>query len=329
MKFILALLTSLLIAYPQDVSTSKLILADKSTVQKLTIKNKNLTLSLIPSLGAKIISIKDRNGKEYLSRSTLTYKKRSKIKKYSQTEYDGIDECFISMHGKYPLAPFKDKVIKTHGPLIYKEWKWLKEEKGISLEAKLDDWKLTFKRELFLNENSIILHYTLTNHSKFDFYFLYAFQPLFAASKGTKVNWPLMTKIKPAYSSKNFLAKQGKTLNWFEVKNAKNEFLLSAQFVPNSKRYYKYYTVEPLSEATLEHADGRRLKLQWDKKVLPAMAVWSNEGAYGKLNQIGLQPTTSRFEAIAEAFKANESKYVRGNSEFSWKITLTIEPSDK
>ena len=88
MKFILALLTSLLIAYPQDVSTSKLILADKSTVQKLTIKNKNLTLSLIPSLGAKIISIKDRNGKEYLSRSTLTYKKRSKIKKYSQPEYD-------------------------------------------------------------------------------------------------------------------------------------------------------------------------------------------------------------------------------------------------
>ncbi|NRA39663.1 MAG: hypothetical protein HRU15_16090, partial [Planctomycetes bacterium] len=143
------------------LSSSDLSLNNGNIIQQYTLSNESMSVSIIPALGGKIVSIKNKNGREFLSRSTRPYTMRRYGMKYSETEYDGIDECFPSFQASaYPLAPWHDRPIPDHGELCQLEWSINEaSDQQINMSVEGKAFPFTFQRTAHLKDQTLILNY--------------------------------------------------------------------------------------------------------------------------------------------------------------------------
>lgn len=291
----------------------------------IILSNKTLNVKITPELGGKVIAIQDAKGFNYLSRSKRPYIKRHSKMTYKDTEFDGIDECFMTIAPcQYPDGERKGQKVPDHGPLPYKKWEMI-EGQGVMLNVEMPEWSLRLQRQILLVNNAVIFKYDLQNVGAEDIHFIYAFHPLFAATTGTKIHWPDATPIMTSYSTGNFLKKQGNVIRWDSIKTADGTLFKDQQFTNNSKRYYKYFaTDKELRQVTLSHPDQKSLTLRWDRRFTPYAAVWCSEGNVDGLHHIGIEPTTAPYDSLSKAYNDKRSTRILAGETLSWAFSIRI-----
>ncbi len=310
------------------LQSDTITLSNGNKVDRFTLANDHISVALIPELGGKITSIKSRHGREYLSRSEKPYAMRRYGTAYSQTEFDGIDECFPSLaKSSYPTAPWSDRPIPDHGEICQLPWKLIKKSKdAITLEVHGKAFPYTFNRTMTIDGRQIILSYKVHNRSANPFYFYYAFHPLFAGEDGCRLEIPDDCKITLDLSAKNYLGEKGTTATWGSYLDKEGKLLKDNQFDSKSNNYYKYYTQKlKTGYVRLNYTDGFGLTMRWPSHLFPYLAVWCSQGAVGGLQHIAPEPTTSLHDALADAHKQKQTLLINGNSSISWEILLTVE----
>ena len=312
----------------------------------IVLKNKKMTVIFLPELGGKIISIKDNNGNEFLSRSNRPYKKRKFGMKYGDTEFDGIDECFPSMgECAYPADPYKGVQIVDHGEICQLPWtvqapidsNLRKGDKSktrghainalenVTLQAQGVNFPYIFTRKATLNGETLILDYRVTNNGKAPLYHSYVFHPLFKGETGCFIDLDPKTEVKLLYATKGFLGEVNSKVKLDTIKDKNGKPFLKNMFTKDLGRYYKFI-IDNLKkgEAILRYKNGTGIKLSWCAEKMPYMAVWCSENGVKDLNHLAPEPAVSQFDTLQEAYKAGEAKMIPAGETEKWQIKLTL-----
>jgi len=307
------------------ISTSKIKLTNGTDTTCITHANSELSISVIPKLGGKIISIKDIDGFEFVSRSGKPYSLREYGGKFGDKEFDGIDEIFPTLSAcKYPAAPWQEVELPPHGELFSQPWNIVSTNNVICMAVKGKALPYLFQRTITLKGSSVVLDYEVTNLSSNDIYYFYLFHPLLTGLTGTQLKLEDDQLVKISYNYKEFLGKMGTEANWGDLMIETNKVFKENMFKENSGKYWKIFATLPKSEVILEYPNKKSISLEWEAEAQPKFAVWTSEGM-SKLHHIAPEPTTSFEESLEDAYKNGNAKCIKANSKVKWQTTLTIE----
>jgi hypothetical protein len=307
------------LAIPGDADTTMLVLS-----------NRYLSVSFLPEIGGKIISIRDAGGREYVSRSTVPYVRRTFGMSYGETEFDGIDECFPSL-GKcaYPAGPWEGTEIVDHGELCTSAWEHVPGD-GVVLEARGVRLPYVFRRQATLEGRSLVLRYSVRNLSDHPMPYIYLFHPLLAGDTGCGLEIPPQAQILIGPSKGGFLGQNGDVKSWSQLRDERGRPFEEFQFASDSGRYYKYYTDgSETGRTALRYADGSGLGMTWSSEQLPYLAVWCSEGGVQGLHHLAPEPSVSQWDRLDEAYRGGQAAVIPPSGVSQWWIRLELLDSER
>ncbi len=291
--------------------------------------SQRLLVQMLPNLGGKITSVKDGNGREYLSRSPRPYRARNYGLKFAEdTEFDGLDECFPTVSPcVIPSGPFKGVEIPDHGELCQIPWEVTSEMAQHSMEAQGVRLPYLFRRTILLNviDTSVIFNYRVLNLGDQPIPYIYAFHPLFEGRDNMRLDIPDETPVLVPFSSGDFLGKPGSVMRFGDLKDGAGLPFKDNVFKKNSGRFWKF-VAGPLKvgQTALHFKEGDGVALEWDRDVLPYLAVWCTEGGVMNLHHIGLEPTTGPDDDLSVAMNRGTARSLPARAAQTWSIRLRL-----
>ncbi len=279
----------------------------------LAIENEALGYTIVPALGAKLVSLRDRRtGHEWLWRNPrLPLRRVGRDASYvAAADTGGWDECFPSVSPcAYPLDPWRGAAIPDHGELWAQEAAVTVEHDatgGVAIRAAWTGVSMpyTFVRTLTLAPDGATLRaaYAVRNDADHDLACIWSAHPLIPLTAGLRLELPAGAMMHINAGTQGDAPAPGPQ-PW-PPQTALCPFPdLPA---PDSGVACKLWS-EPLVEgwAELIGAAGR-LHFSFDPALLPQIALWVNAGAWAgdggtPYNNLGLEPCFGAQDSLADA----------------------------
>ena len=279
------------------------------TIQGFTayiLKSQRVELAVVPSLGAKIISLKDLNtGREWLwhpGNSLKLYTNRP-TDAFELSPLIGVDECLPT------IAPcrWQGRQLPDHGEAWSLPWhvddnNWA--QARITTRVRLKISPFEFERAIEVIGNRVQLSYRLTNLSAADESYLWAMHPLIRIENGDQLELP---------SSSSDLVNTGK---W-------NAPITSV--IPEAKCLKAFARPVGEGRAAVSNArTGDRLEFNWDPAENDTLGLWLTRGGWHGHDHLAVEPTNGTDDSLSVAIQRNEGGRVPGNGTKTWSVTLCV-----
>lgn len=286
------------------------------------------TVTVLPTWGAKIASLLDSDGREWLWHNPyLPWQLPNAATSYvREADMGGWDECFPAVGpGPYPLAPWQGRPIRDHGEVWAHAWQ--AEAAGDSLRCvtKGDEFPYRLARTIRLapDEPAFELVYELTNLSKAPFAHLWCAHPLLAIKPGMQLLLPAGSPVRT--TSRALPAR----FTWPRA----GELDFSQAPALDAGWAAKLY-VGPLTEgwaALRDPETGRELRFEFDPTEVPYVGLWLNYGSWSGAGSapyynLGLEPCTGAPDDLASAVDPawNAFATVAGYSTRTWSVRVRL-----
>lgn len=271
-----------------------------------TLRSDAVALSVVPELGAKIISLKDlRTKREWLwhPRDDLELFRNKPRDAFSDSPLVGMDECLPTI---LPCT-WRGRELPDHGEVWNHAWDvdegaW---QLGVlKTIIKLKSSPLVFERAIALQGCEIRIDYRLTNLEAAEEDFIWAFHPLLRLTAEDKLELPLSTR---------------KLLNgetWVDA---------VASAIPASNCAKAF--ARPVSEgwAAIKNDVTRdRLEFIWDSFQNNSLGLWITRGGWHGYHHFAIEPTNANHDSLATASKGKCCGTVAGNGSVNWQLLLRV-----
>ena len=269
------------------------------------LANEVVELAVVPELGAKIISLKNRRtGREWLWHpdSGLKLFKNQPQDDFSASPLAGVDECLPTI---LPCR-WQGRNLPDHGEVWNQPWQvdepaW--REGVLTTSIKLPISPLAFRRTIELRGNEVGFDYQLSNLSGTEESFIWAVHPLVRLADGDELELPTSTrKLLDAEAWVNALAS-------VKPQNGCAKVFAS-----------------PVTEgwaAVKNHARRDRLELSWDPAQNQALGLWLNRGGWHGHHHFALEPTNANHDSLAVA-AGRQHGFVAGCGALRWRLSLRV-----
>lgn len=276
-----------------------------------------LALTIIPALGGKISSLRDRrSGREWLWRHPrMAYAQVPHGSVYTTSaDTGGWDECFPSVAAcAYPSAPWAGADVQDHGEL----WS---QPAGLALHEDGDRAELTtrwqgvalpytLERRIALRAGSATLRveYCALSQADAPIAFIWCIHALLAIEPGMQLLLPPAARFNRWAELPDGLLAGERGLRYPPPLTAGAPSL--ASLPDRSAGVALKLWSDPLPAgagwATLRAGDGE-LRMRWDVARLPQLAIWMNLGAWAAdggapYYNLGLEPCIGAQDSLAQA----------------------------
>lgn len=262
-----------------------------------------LSATVLPSRGAKIISLLDDRGMDWLGQPDRAVGIPARPgTDFLAAEMAGWDEC----------APTIDQCtiggveLADHGELWTKAFEVT--DKGVSAT----DLSLGyhFSRDITATADGLRFDYRVESLGG-TFPFLWAAHPQFIAPAGTRLRLPEhVTRVV------DVLAPGLPVLDWSDDLGQIDSIELGG--------YRKLYVHpdEPVFEVGLVHPDGSELSLRWSG--CPYLGLWFDRFHYRAEPIIALEPSTAYYDSLATAVELRRAPTVSPAKPLAWSIELSV-----
>ena len=250
-----------------------------------------------PARGAKIVSLRDDRGREWLAQGDG--RKHRPGVAFVDAEMAGWDECAptivackvdgraIPDHGDLWDVPFT-----AEGPMVW--------ARGRSLDYVLERSITPTPLGLRLTYRAWTPHVSIP--------FLWAAHPQFVAPSGTRVVADIETVV-------DVFDPDLPELDW-------SSELASIDWGPDLADRKVYCAPDrPVSSATLVHPDGSSLTMRWSADT-PYLGLWFDRGRYSREPVIAIEPSTGFFDSLATAIKFGRVATLDPETPLTWWIEL-------
>jgi len=286
------------------------------------------TVTVLPTWGAKIASLLDADGREWLWHNPhLPWQLPGAASSYvREADIGGWDECFPAVGaGPYPLPPWQGRPIRDHGEVWAHAWELEDAADGLRLTTTGDEfpYRLTRTLRVAADEPAFELAYELTNLSDAPFAHLWCAHPLLAIKPGMHL---LLPTGSPVRTTSRPLRER---FTWPRA----GELDLSQVPAQDAGWAAKLY-VGPLSEgwaALRDPETGRELRFEFDPTHVAFVGLWLNYGAWSGTGSapyfnLGLEPCTGVPDDLAAAVSPawNAFATVAGRSTRTWSVRVRI-----
>lgn len=268
--------------------------------------NDEVEVAVVPELGAKIISLKNRRtGREWMWHPPggLKLFRNYPGDDFSESPLVGMDECLPT------IAPcsWQGRALPDHGELWNAPWRvdaaaW---EGGLlKTAARLRLSPFDLERTIELHENEIHLDYRLGNRSQTAERYLWAMHPLLQLRASDQLELPATTRA----------LLKGEA--WVDD-------LGSAVPDGNCAKVF----AAPVSEgfaAIHNQRTGDRLEFEWSPTENNTLGVWLTRGGWHGHEHFALEPMNGDADTLALAAERNRCGLVAAASSATWQVCLRV-----
>lgn len=310
-----------------------LTLSNGTEAQRYTLTNDFLSLSVIPALGGKIVSLQNAAGQEFISRSKKPYNARRYGASFKQTELDGIEECFPSIEKSiYPLIPWKDRLIPDHGEVYQLVWHLdAQNSNSITCSAQGKAFPYLFQRSISIKGNMVHLDYEIRNISAHTLHANYAFKPHFQFANARGIELHDDTLITALDSSDHFIGEENTQAPWGSYLD-KNGVLLKDQQQINDQQYYSYHSNKlQTGHYRIRYDNDWALNIQWPSQLFPYLLVHAQRNDEDQIHSLCPMLSNTTHLTLQGAYNHKEQLKISSNAVFNWRISISLEepvPSD-
>lgn len=281
----------------------------------VTVETGALTATFLPQDGAKLVSLKNKNGKELLvTKPGDTYRILTYDGSYVDSECSGFDDMFPTVDpdrvGSNPLYP-------DHGECCRLSHSGSIKDRCVSFFARSRLFPVTYKKTVRADGGSLLLEYSIENHGDEPFPFLWAGHIMLAGEAGMQVLTPFSedTPIEIMFA---------------EPETVQTAALPRDRLVehrPGAGATYKFYYLAPLPEGWfgVRYADQSSLLFTVDPQKLPYLGIWLNNGTFQDGYSVTPEPCTVPFDAPNRAASRGHRSVIPAKGDFTFTIQVRFK----
>lgn len=313
---------------------------EENGLKKLIIENEKIEIILLPEIGGKMISLKNKKtDKQFLlepQNNPPRYIKPFYGADFTQFDTSGFDECFPNISEVNNLKDFSSGEtinLPDHGELWSKSWDYnILDEKSIELFVQGVNLNYLFTKKIELDDNKIFIFYTVKNLSIQDIKFIWSAHPLLKCNSGDKILLPQSVKnVLLNWASDEKLGKFSDYLNWpFLSKfDTKRDYSIVQNF--ELGQAMKLFT-DRLNEgyAGLYFIqDDESIFFSFNTNEVTYLGLWLCYGGWPtnvekKHYTLAIEPSIGRPDSLAEAIKRNENGLVKAFENIQWQVEISM-----
>lgn len=298
--------------------------------EAVTLEDELLRVVVVPSLGAKIVSLFDkRAAHEWLVKPTRPLRAVEYGSTFTEADLSGWDEMFPTIDRcDYPApGQWKGQPLPDHGEVWTMAWQ--RENAApheLTLRVRGRVLPYFLKRTMSLPEPGVLkLSYQAINTSEEPISYVWAAHPLFSANEVTEVVLPPhIEKVFNVIQDERF-GPIGALLDWWEyLTEAGEKWILNRIRPVTVKDARKVYIPPdvPISQAALKQTDsGAWLRLDWESEQIPYLGLWMDEGMFGAEANVALEPASGFYDNLSRAWAAQRSSTLPAHGTVEWTLT--------
>lgn len=296
----------------------------------MVLKNESLQITVLPEVGGNIRSIRELgSGREWLWHNPhLAVKPPVYGASYVETmDSGGWDEICPSVTPDL----VDGRVIPDHGDLVGLPWNVLDcHDTRLALEVRTRFADCVFKREIMLDGNCLMIHYTLHNHEAVAVPYLWCAHPLLAIEKGMRIELPHGTRMQVMGGVA--VLEGVSEFRWPHVPGLPPLDVIPDVDDADFQRFaLKIFTADQVVDCVkVITADGDgKLEISWDHQKIPHLGLWLNMGAWSGCGSspycnLGVEPTTACADALSAAMAGGSDHWLAAGESVSWSLRVQI-----
>jgi galactose mutarotase-like enzyme len=301
----------------------------------LEIESAKHKMAILPELGAKVISLVDKqSGHEHLWRHPgRPFRRAVYGDAFDRYDLSGWDECFPTISEVvYPEEPWKGILVPDHGELWTLPWQWDFQDDTLRMWTQSVRFAYRFERTFrFTEAGPIEIDYSVTNPTPFPFKALWSMHPFLNVTPASRVLLPAGVRVRVELSQDERIGGFLSEHAWPVTQDRHGQSVdLSLMGPPDQTHIEKLFTT-PLSTgwaALYDEAHGHFLVFTFDPQTTPFVGVcqirggWPTEGpsAYTTI----LEPCSGWPDRLDLAMTRGAGVMIPPQGERRWGVTLYL-----
>lgn len=302
-----------------------------TTIRSLTLVNEQLSLRMLPDLGGKLCSLRDRrNGREWLLPSQLAgggYRNAAYGDDFSTSDTSGFDECFpVVGAGPHPDGTFQ---WPDHGELWSRAWEVEQTEDALMARIDGQAWPYTFSRRASLQGDSLCLEYAVENHAERPFTHLWSAHPLLQVRPGMKLLLPAgLREVVMNGPSRSNGEGSGDVRPWPHVLPGLDFSTVQPRACGKAVKLFCPWVSEGFC-GIHDPASGEALTFRWDPAEVPHLGLWLCYGGWptdGRPSHltVALEPCTGMPDRLDDAVHQHSCIVLEPGERKTWNLRLQL-----
>lgn len=269
--------------------------------------NDALELTVVPELGAKIISLKNRKtGREWLwhpGAELILFRNRPGDD-FALSPLVGVDECIPT------IAPceWQGRPLPDHGEVWPAPWNVddARAREGIlSTSIRMAVSPFHFTRAIELDGSRINLRYRLENLGAREEAYMWAIHPLIRLREGDRLELPASTR-----------ARLEKNDAWVDAVDTA---------IPDgdcSKIFARGIAEGRVAIANIK--TGERFEMLWNIAENDSLGIWLTRGGWHGYHHFAIEPTNGSPDPLASAVSENHHGKIAASGVHTWSVCLNL-----
>jgi len=270
------------------------------------LTNGLVRITVVPELGARIISLKDlRTGREWLWHPDGAQKlfRNGARDGFESSPLAGIDECLPT------IAPcsWQRRDLPDHGEVWAAAWSvdsnaW--ERALLRTRVRLAISPFEFERTIELRANEVRLSYQLKNRGAVEEFYLWAMHPLLRLQSGDELDLPASTRGLLDDAS------------WLYGLNSTR---------PNGNGEKIFASRLSEGRAAIKNPRTRdHLQFEWDAAENNTLGLWLNRGGWHGHHHFALEPANGEPDDLTAAADRKHCGAVTARGSATWQVCIRV-----
>lgn len=300
-------------------------------MKSVELSNDKLRIIIIPELGGKIASVYnlEKDFELLFQNKENNYKIPELYSNFAQFDASGFDDAFPGIESESVMINEEKLLYPDHGEVWTTPFMYRIENDKLIMSCRSSILPYQYSKILYLEENSLVIHYEITNFGEYPFPCLWTMHCLINCCPDMELIFPTGTdKIELAQDSK-FLGKKGE-IHPFPLTESLdgNDYYLNRVLPPQSKNTEKYYVNGKVSEGKCGAYYPQKdvcFMIKYDANKLPYLGFWVTEGGFRGDYNCALEPSNGYYDSIDTAKKNNALPILEPNQKMQFSLELELK----
>ncbi len=271
----------------------------------VSISNDDLVATFLYLDGAKLVSLKDKSGNEYLAQAEgKKYRRLGIDTNYVDAECSAFDDMFPTID---PCS-INGMTYLDHGEVARREHRWNAFDNKLSFDCNLESINIFYQKIVFFENRSLLIKYKIKNSNPFDFPYVFAGHIMLKGECGATVlsaferDSQKQLMFGDPESAPNVLCEKGSAKEW---------------------KYYYQQAKSPLQCSVYYPLSKYRVSLICENDTIKYLGVWMNPGELNKMYSIAIEPCSALYDSPVSAKET--CSYIKAGEEIEFTLRINIE----
>lgn len=295
------------------------------------LENGQLAATVYPWLGGKIGQLLHLpSGFQPVFQGKTPLRRANLYADFSRYDTSGLDDAFPTIMEENLTAGEASVHLPDHGEIWSSAFSHKKTEHSLILAMDSKILPYHYEKEISLDENALILHYTISNTGKAPFPCHWTFHGLFVYHEDMQLLFPEGSgQVVNVTDSLRFGA-AGETYSLPTGQLSDGKLWDFRQVPPSEPRSAeKFWLTEPVTQGqcgyVYPHA-GWKVILEYNPVQLPYLGCWITAGGFKGEYNCALEPSNGYFDSVACAQKHNRCPLLIPGEPWDFTLKIRILP---